>query len=111
MSESKQPKKDANGAVLQFTEKDQKAANEQYLKAKKKHNSEVISNLKTEAKKQADAKKKAQPKKGKQVELTATENLSGKYGLPYSKGQTFKINEKKGAELLKNKDAEKPSKK
>lgn len=45
--------------------------------------------------------------KQKEVKLEATSNLSGKYLLPYSKGQQFSISEVQAKELVDNKDAKK----
>lgn len=52
-------------------------------------------------------KKPAVKKAAGFIKLKAINNLSGKYLLPYSAGQTFTIDEKRAKELIDNNDAEK----
>ena len=108
MSTETTQNQDKDKVATSYTEKDQEKATKQYLAAKAKNNKDLFKSLEKEAKDQAKAKAAAAKKpKGKQVQLIATSNLSGKYNLPYSSGDKFKIDEKQAVELVKNKDAEK----
>lgn len=56
------------------------------------------------SKKSAASKEAADSKQ--EMKLVAINSLSGKYLLPYSGGQKFTIDGKRGQELIDNKDAE-----
>lgn len=97
---------DKTGVSKKTTEIDQKQAQELYVKNKAEKNKALHAALKKEAEDQAKAVKASKKPKGKQVDLVATSNLSGKYNLPYSVGQKFSIGENQAKEILENKDAE-----
>ena len=86
---------------------DQEKAHKQYLEAKAKNTKALYASLKKQADDQAKAKAAEDKKpKGVQVHLVALVNLTGRYNLPYSAGQKFKIDQKQGKLLVENKDAE-----
>lgn len=79
-----------------------------YLGQKTKNNKSLYQNLKKEAQDQAEKRKELGKKpKGKMIKLVALENLSGRFKLPYSTGQSFSINENQAKELIEKKAAEK----
>jgi hypothetical protein len=86
-----------------------KKAEKKYLEVNASKNSSTLKFNVQDAKKQNAERKKeidAFKPKGKLVEVTAiSDNLAGKYGLPYSKGVTFKVTENQAKELVENKDA------
>lgn len=59
----------------------------------------------TKTSKKSTASKEAVDSKQK-MKLVATNSLAGKYFMPYSEGQEFEIDGKRGQELIDNKDAE-----
>jgi hypothetical protein len=78
-------------------------------KSKIEANKKVLENTKKQVadqKKESDAQAQIS-KKGKRTRLRALVGLAGHYNLPYSEGMEFSINEKKAAEIVENKHAEK----
>lgn len=96
MAKAKTPKEKADAALAAKKGKE----NKKLLETQKKHAKKVIDSQKKVKKLIADNEK------AKKVKLRALSMLTGDYGLPFSIGQEFEINEKQAAELIKNKDAE-----